>query len=101
MRTIVRNSTAAKLVCLALLLLFIAVCGLHVAGAHHDVGADGLGLGHVTVLVLLVLYAAAAWVLLKDQLLPTSRLRSPWALTLPRQTTLLTPQVFRSTPLLS
>jgi hypothetical protein len=36
-----------RALCFVLLVLFVLVCGVHVAGAHHDAELDGLGLGNV------------------------------------------------------
>jgi hypothetical protein len=37
------------------LVLFVLVCGIHLAGAHHDTGRDGLGFAGVDLASLLLL----------------------------------------------
>jgi hypothetical protein len=49
-----QRSTAAKTVCLLILVLFIAVCGVHLGGIHHDADHDGLGLIDTMSVVALV-----------------------------------------------
>jgi hypothetical protein len=39
-----QRSTSARILFLVLLVLFVLICGLHVAGAHHGTDIDGLGL---------------------------------------------------------
>ena len=39
-----------------LLLIFILVCGIHLAGAHHDSDSDGLGLVDRLPIILLVAF---------------------------------------------
>jgi hypothetical protein len=43
--------------CLVLLLVFVIICGVHVAGIHHHSDSDGLGLGDrlATLILLTVL----------------------------------------------
>lgn len=51
-----QRSTSARILFLVVLVLFVLICGLHVAGAHHGTDVDGLGL--VDGLAALVLVGA-------------------------------------------
>jgi hypothetical protein len=44
LRALVQGSDVAKVICLVVVILFVLVCGVHLAGAHHDGDGDGLGL---------------------------------------------------------
>jgi hypothetical protein len=43
-RQLVKRSTVTRVLCLVILLLFVLICGIHVAGAHHLGDSDGLAL---------------------------------------------------------
>ena len=65
LRTFLTSSRAGRLLCVVLLAAFVLLCGLHLAGAHHDTHGDGLGLASEPLLlalvaVLLVLVVVAA-----------------------------------------
>jgi hypothetical protein len=55
-RALIESSKTVRVLCFALLVLFVLVCGVHVAGAHHDADLDGLGLGNV-IAILAMAYA--------------------------------------------
>lgn len=69
MRAWVADSTWGRAVGLTLLVLFLAVCGLHFAGAHHDADGDALVLaeGFSVLLVGALLVLAAATTFLREQ----------------------------------
>ena len=54
LRRFVQGSTAVKVICLLLLLLFVAVCGLHMADAHHGADAEGLALANGSIFFVLL-----------------------------------------------
>ena len=43
MRNLIHSSTWARVLCVALLVLFVLVCGVHLSGALHDDTAHGIG----------------------------------------------------------
>lgn len=45
LRSLLTRSPLIRIVLLLLVAVFFVVCGLHLAAAHHDAEADGLGLG--------------------------------------------------------
>lgn len=53
-RAWISSSKWGRVACLALLVLFALVCGIHFAGAHHDGDADGLGLTDAFSLISIV-----------------------------------------------
>ena len=53
-RASIRRSAWVRGAFFVLLLIFILVCGIHLAGAHHDSDSDGLGLVDRLPLILLV-----------------------------------------------
>ena len=60
MRAWISTSRWGRAVGLTLLVLFVIVCGLHFAGAHHDGGGEDLGLAEgFSVLSLLAMIMAA------------------------------------------
>lgn len=59
MRAWLSSSSWGRFVCLTLLVLFALVCGVHLAGVHHDADTDGLGLVDALVLISMVLVAMA------------------------------------------
>ena len=54
LRTFLTSSRAGRVLCVALLAAFVLLCGLHLAGAHHDSHGDGLGLASEPLLLALV-----------------------------------------------
>jgi Na+-driven multidrug efflux pump len=63
LRSTRQRAAGLRALCVLILLLFLLVCGIHIAGAHHDPGPDGLaladGLTDVVLLVLLLVAVAA------------------------------------------
>ena len=55
-RASIRRSAWVRGAFFVLLLIFILVCGIHLAGAHHDSDSDGLGLVDRLPLILLVAF---------------------------------------------
>lgn len=55
-RALIRRSPWVRGAFLVLLLIFILVCGIHLAGVHHDSDSDGLGLVDRLPIVLLVAF---------------------------------------------
>ena len=64
MRAWIADSTWGRAIGLTLLVLFVVVCGLHFAGAHHDSDLEGLGVvdsfGMFSILALLLLATTIA-----------------------------------------
>lgn len=54
LRSVLQRSVAARVLLLLLIAVFFAVCGLHLAAAHHDGGADGLAFGETLILIALL-----------------------------------------------
>jgi hypothetical protein len=63
-RALIQRSSTAKLVCLVVVILFVLVCGIHVAGAHHDGDADGLSLGDSSAAAILAIVLLMGFALL-------------------------------------
>ena len=56
------SSPWAKVACLALLALFVVLCGMHYAGAHFNGDGDGVGLvKSFSIISLLLILLAAFW----------------------------------------
>ena len=56
------SSPWAKVACLALLALFVVLCGMHYAGAHFNGDGDGVGLlKSFSIVSLLLILLAAFW----------------------------------------
>lgn len=53
---ILRDSTLVRVIVLLVVALFAVVCGIHIAGAHHDGHIDGLTLTAVFSLVMSLLF---------------------------------------------
>lgn len=53
-RALIEQSPWVRGACLVLLVVFLLVCGVHVAGIHHDSDSDGLGLGDRLATILLI-----------------------------------------------
>ena len=53
------QSSTGRLLCLAVLLLFVLVCGIHLAGVHHDVDGHAIAVG-ITLLIGSVVMAILA-----------------------------------------
>ena len=68
------GSRAGRTLCVLLLLVFVVLCGLHIAGVHHDGHSDSFGLA-ADILVVVAL-AAALLVLVRADL---SRVSAPFA----------------------
>ncbi|MFN2490821.1 MAG: hypothetical protein ABR529_14030 [Actinomycetota bacterium] len=59
-RALVQRSPWVRGACLVLLLIFILICGVHLAGIHHDSDSDGLDLvDWLTAILLIALLALA------------------------------------------
>lgn len=60
MRSWLSSSVSGRIVCLSLLVLFALICGVHLAGIHHDGDADALGpVGGPEVFSIILLLAVA------------------------------------------
>lgn len=55
-RASIRRSAWVRSACLVLLLVFICICGIHLAGVHHDSDSDGLGLVDRLPIILLAAF---------------------------------------------
>lgn len=68
LRSVIENSRLARMACVALLVVFVLICGVHLIGAHHDSEGEGLGLADgLRQLVLLLGAVLAAGALLRSQ----------------------------------
>jgi hypothetical protein len=74
MRSLLDGSRARVLLAVVLL-LFVLVCGIHVAGAHHDTDRDGVGLGDGLISFSLVVSAVFVIAGLSRRHLPPSVFR--------------------------
>lgn len=62
MRDFIRRSPWARVAFAVLLVLLVLVCGVHLAGAHHDGDTDGIGLldGFASLALLVLVFVAFA-----------------------------------------
>ena len=68
LRSIIENSPLARVACVALLVLFVLICGVHLMGSHRTSDEDGLGLADgLRQLVLFLGAALASGALLRSQ----------------------------------
>lgn len=56
-RSLLTRSLTARLLCVLVIVLFMGLCGLHLAGAHHDADGDGIALAQLIAILLLLLAA--------------------------------------------
>jgi hypothetical protein len=72
-RALIKQSPRARGACLVLLLLFVVICGIHIAGIHHDSDADGLSLVDRLATILLIAALAFLFVVLNTKASLVSR----------------------------
>ena len=57
LRAFLLHSRAGRILCIAVLALFLVLCGIHLGSAHHDADGDSFGLAEQVILLIAIAIA--------------------------------------------